>query len=165
MASVTITDVQGHKALICFSGVDSVALWRADARPIPVAGIEAAQAAYCRTIGYRRYSPAGFGRPQPVCAGWHRALGAGSRRTVAASVDEPEAEQALVGALADSGLAGRFVADPSTIDGVALVLQAPDVQAAQALAQVLGSTPAIQARSASLRSASRPERRRFDRLG
>ncbi len=45
MATVTITDPQGHKALVCFTGVDSVALWRPDARPIPVAGVEAAQAA------------------------------------------------------------------------------------------------------------------------
>lgn len=143
MASVTITDVQGHKALICFSGVDSVALWRADARPIPVAGIEAAQAALqddCTALlldlaGPNRYALAGTGL-------WALAAGGPWRHPL----DEPEVEQALVGALADSGLAGRFVADPSTIDGVALVLQAPDVQAAQALAQVLGSTPAIQAR-------------------
>ena len=67
---------------------------------------------------------------------------------MAASVGQPEVEQALVGALADSGLAGRFVADPSTIDEVALVLQAPDVQAAQALAQVLGSTPRFRPGSA-----------------
>ncbi|MEZ5118948.1 MAG: SseB family protein [Candidatus Nanopelagicales bacterium] len=143
MATVTITDARGHKALMCFTGVDSVGSWREDARPIPVAGVEVAQAALqegCTALlvdvaGPNRYALAGTGL-------WALAAGGPWRHPL----DEPEVEQALATALADSGLAGRFVADPSTIDGVALVLDAPDVQRAQSLAERLGSTPAIQAR-------------------
>lgn len=143
MATVIITDAQGHKALMCFSGVDAVASWRADARPIPVAGVEAAQAALqegCSALlldlaGPDRYALAGTGL-------WALAAGGPWRHPL----DEPEVEQALSTALADSGLVGRFAVDPSTIDGVALVLDAPDVQRAQSLAERLGSTPAIQAR-------------------
>jgi hypothetical protein len=53
---------------------------------------------------------------------------------------------ALHRALADSGLEGFFEADPSTIDGVALVLRRSDVPGAQALAQTLGHIPEVQAR-------------------
>jgi hypothetical protein len=143
MATVTITDARGHKALMCFTGVDSVGSWREDARPIPVAGVEVAQAALqegCTALlldlaGPNRYALAGTGL-------WALAAGGPWRHPL----DEPEVEQALASALVDSGLAGRFVADPSTIDGVALVLDAPDVQRAQSLAERLSSTPAIQAR-------------------
>ncbi len=143
MATVTITDEQGHKALLCFTGVDSVALWRSDARPIPVAAVEAAQAALqegCAALlldiaGPTRYALAGTGL-------WALAAGGPWRHPL----DEPEVAAALDDALAGSGLDGFFEADPSTVDGVALVLRNPEVRAAQALAGELGAIPEVQAR-------------------
>jgi hypothetical protein len=143
MATVTITDDQGHKALLCFTGVDAVARWRADARPIPVASVEAAQAALqedCDALlidmaGPTRYALAGTGL-------WALAAGGPWRHPL----DEPVVAAALHRALADSGLEGFFEADPSTIDGVALVLRRSDVPGAQALAQTLGHIPEVQAR-------------------
>jgi SseB protein N-terminal domain len=143
MATVTITDEHGHKALLCFTGVDSVALWRADARPIPVAGVEAAQAALqedCTALlidmaGPTRYALAGTGLWALAAGGpWRHPLG------------EPEVAEALAAALAQSGLVGSFEVDPSTVDGVALVLEAPDLQKAQALARSLSEAPAVRAR-------------------
>jgi hypothetical protein len=143
MATVTISDAQGHKALLCFTGVDSVALWRADARPIPVAGVEAAQAALqedCDAVlidiaGPTRYALAGTGL-------WALAAGGPWRHPL----NEPEVVQALDEALAASGLTGRFVVDPSTVDGVALELDAADQASVEALAATLSATPAVQAR-------------------
>lgn len=147
MATVTIADETGRKALMCFTGVDSVAAWRADARPIPVAGVEAAQAALqeaCSALlidiaGPSRYALAGTGL-------WALASG----RPWVHPLEEADVVEVLRSALADSGLVGRFVADPSTVDGVALVLQDPDMAAVQALAEVLSHTPAVQARVSSL---------------
>ena len=147
MATVTITNELGHKALVCFTGVDSVALWRPDARPIPVAGVEAAQAALqedCDALlidiaGPDQYALAGTGL-------W--ALAAGTAWVH--PLEEPEVVAVLEDALAQSGLSGRFVADPSTIDGVALVMTEPDLTRVQALAGVLGQIPAVQARVSSL---------------
>lgn len=143
MATVTIADDQGRKALLCFTGVDSVALWRADARPIPVAGVEAAQAALqedCAALlidiaGPTRYAVAGTGL-------WALAAGGPWRHPL----EDAEVAAALTSALTDSGLQGYFEVDPSTVDGVALVLEAPDMTRAQALADVLSRTPAVQAR-------------------
>jgi hypothetical protein len=147
MATVTITNELGHKALVCFTGVDSVALWRADARPIPVAGVEAAQAALqedCHALlidiaGPNQYALAGTGL-------WALAAGGPWRHPL----EEPEVVGSLQAALAESGLSGRFVVDPSTIDGVALLLDDPDLSRVQALAGVLGGIPAVQARVSSL---------------
>lgn len=147
MATVTITNELGHKALLCFTGVDSVALWRADARPIPVAGVEAAQAALqedCHALlidiaGPDQYALAGTGL-------WALAAGGPWRHPL----DEPEVVALLDAALGASGLSGRFVVDPSTIDGVALVLDGADLPQVQALAGVLGQIPAVQARVSSL---------------
>jgi len=147
MATVTIADETGRKALMCFTGVDSVAAWRADARPIPVAGVEAAQAALqeeCSALlidiaGPTRYALAGTGLWALAAGGpWLHPL------------DEPQVRTALQQALADSGLTGRFEADPATVDGVALVLDRPDMGAVQALADLLGHTPQVQARVSSL---------------
>lgn len=147
MSTVTLTDEQGRKALLCFTGVDSVALWRADARPIPVAGVEAAQAALqeeCDALlidiaGPTRYALSGTGL-------WALAAGGPWRHPL----DEPEVVESLESALAGSGLTGAFEVDASTIDGVALVLTDPDLARAQELAQALGRTPAVQARVSSL---------------
>lgn len=143
MATVTITDTQGHKALMTFTGVDSVALWRADARPIPVAGVEAAQAALqegCDALlidiaGPTRYALGGTGL-------WALAAGGPWRHPL----EEPEVVQALEEALGSSGLTGRFVVDPSTVDGVALELDAADQASVSALAEALSATPQVQAR-------------------
>ncbi len=147
MATVTIADESGRKALMCFTGVDPGGARRADARPIPVAGIEAAQAALqeeCSALlidiaGPTRYALAGTGL-------W--ALAAG--RPWLHPLAEPEVRAALEQALADSELTGRFEVDPSTVDGVALVLDEPDMGKAQALADVLAHTAAVQARVSSL---------------
>lgn len=143
MATVTITDDAGHKALICFTGVDSVKAWRQDARPIPVAGIEAAQAALqdeCDALlidiaGPSRFALSGTGL-------WALAAGCAWRHPL----DEPEVANAMSQALAASGLEGFFAVDGGSIDGVALVLNDPDLQHAQALAEVLGAIPQVQAR-------------------
>ena len=147
MATVTITNELGHKALVCFTGVDSVASWRPDARPIPVAGVEAAQAALqedCDALlidiaGPDQYALAGTGL-------WALASGTAWVHPL----EEPEVVAVLEDALAQSGLSGHFVVDPSTIDGVALVLTEPDLARVQALAGVLGQIPAVQARVSSL---------------
>lgn len=147
MATVTITDPHGRKALVCFTGVDSVARWRADARPIPVAGVEAAQAALqeeCDALlidiaGPTRYALTGTGL-------WALAAGGPWRHPL----EEPEVLAALEAALADSGLAGHFEPDPATVDGVALVLDSVDMPKVQALADALSRTPAVQARVSSL---------------
>ena len=143
MATVTISDAQGRTALMTFTGVDSVAMWRPDARPIPVAGVEAAQAALqegCDALlidvaGPTRYALAGTGL-------WALAAGGPWRHPL----DEPEVVEVLTEALKDSGLAGRFVVDPSTVDGVALELDAADQEAVAALAETLSATPQVQAR-------------------
>ncbi len=147
MATVTISDEAGRKALMCFTGVDSVAAWRADARPIPVAGVEAAQAALqedCAALlidiaGPTRYALAGTGL-------WALAGGGPWRHPLEESV----VVSALHEALAESGLTGHYEADPATVDGVALVLDTPDLPKVQELAGVLSHTPAVQARVSSL---------------
>ena len=59
---------------------------------------------------------------------------------------EPEVVDALDSALAGSGLTGRFVVDPSTVDGVALELDVADQASVAALAEALSATPQVQAR-------------------
>lgn len=144
MSTVTITNAAGHKALMCFTGVDSVRLWREDARPIPVSGAQAAQAALqeeCDALlidiaGPDQYALSGTGL-------WALAAGGPWRHPL----EEPEVVGALVQALDESGLAGGFEVDVSTIDGVALVLEgSPEMPRIQALADALGATPAVQAR-------------------
>ena len=144
MSTVTITNEQGKTALLCFTGTDSVAMWRDDARPIPVSGVDAAQAALqegCDALlidlaGPQQYAVFGTGL-------WALASGGPWRHPL----DEPEVAQALTQALADSGLPGYFEADVSTVDGVALVLESvDDMQPVQALADALAGTPQVQAR-------------------
>ncbi|MEZ5186892.1 MAG: SseB family protein [Candidatus Nanopelagicales bacterium] len=143
MSTVTVSDARGRKALVTFTGVDSVAMWRADARPIPVAGMEAARAALqegCDALlidiaGPTRYALAGTGL-------WALAAGGPWRHPL----DEPEVAQALADSLAASRLKGSLEVDPSTVDGVALVLTTADYEAAQVLAQHVSRIPAVQAR-------------------
>lgn len=45
MASVMIQNELGQRLMLAFTSVDSLAAWRADARPVPVRGITAARAA------------------------------------------------------------------------------------------------------------------------
>lgn len=147
MATVILTDGDGRRALLCFTGVDSVAAWRADARPIPVSGIEAAQAALqedCAALlidvaGPTRYALAGTGL-------WALATGGPWRHPL----EEPAVAAALADALTASGLQGRFRADPSTVDGVALELHEPEPAAARELARALAALPEVRARVSSL---------------
>lgn len=143
MAAVTIADPSGRRALLCFTGVDSVKAWRRDARPIPVGGPEAAQAALqedCAALlldiaGPARYALSGTGL-------WALASGGPWRHPL----DEPGVAGALADALGASGLAGSFEKDPATVDGVALVLAAADPRAVQGLARALGEVPEVRAR-------------------
>ena len=64
-------------------------------------------------------------------------------------LSEPEVNAAMQAALRASGIAGRFVVDPSTIDGVALELEG-EPRTAGALARTLGEIPAVRARVSSL---------------
>jgi hypothetical protein len=147
MATVILTDADGRRALLCFTGVDSVAAWRADARPIPVAGVEAAQAALqedCTALlidvaGPTRYALAGTGL-------WALAAGGPWRHPL----EEPAVAAVLTQALTASGLQGRFRADPSTVDGVALELRDPDPASARELARDLAALPEVRARVSSL---------------
>lgn len=147
MATVTISDAQGRKALMAFTGVDSVAMWREDARPIPVAGVEAAQAALqedCDALlidiaGPTRYALAGTGL-------WALAAGGPWRHPL----DTPEVVEVLSETLSDSGVSGRFEPDPSTVDGVALVVTSADPDRVRALADALSRQPAIKSRVSSL---------------
>jgi hypothetical protein len=45
MATVLVTGATGRRALLAFTGIDSLQAWRADARPVPVAARDAAAAA------------------------------------------------------------------------------------------------------------------------
>lgn len=45
MAVVSLVSEDGRRGLLAFTGVDSVALWRADARPVPTLGRDLARAA------------------------------------------------------------------------------------------------------------------------
>ena len=45
MAAVSMVNAQGEKGLLAFTGVDSLAAWSADARPVPALGRDMAQAA------------------------------------------------------------------------------------------------------------------------
>lgn len=147
MAAVILTDDTGRRALLCFTGVDSVAAWRADARPQPVAGVEAAQAALqedCAALlidvaGPTRYALAGTGL-------WALAAGGPWRHPL----EEPAVAGAMDAALAASGLPGRFRVDPTTVDGVALEIQGTDQAAATALARELAQLPEVRARVSSL---------------
>lgn len=147
MGTAIIADAAGRRALLCFTGVDALAAWRADARPVPVTGEEAAQAALqedCDALlidiaGPTRYALSGTGL-------W--ALAAGS--TWVHPLSEPAVTEALHAALGSSGLRGRFVVDPSTIDGVALELDAADPAVASALARAIGELPEVRARVSSL---------------
>lgn len=45
MATALLTGRDGRRALLAFTGLDALAAWRADARPVPVAAVLAARAA------------------------------------------------------------------------------------------------------------------------
>ena len=45
MATVLLTGRDGRQALLGFTGLDSLAAWRADARPVPVSARDAARSA------------------------------------------------------------------------------------------------------------------------
>ena len=45
MAVVSMVNSQGERGLLVFTGVDALQRWQADARPVPVSGAQAAQAA------------------------------------------------------------------------------------------------------------------------
>lgn len=147
MAAVIIADQAGRRALMCFTGVDSVTTWRADARPQPVTGVEAAQAALqedCAALlvdaaGPHRYALSGTGL-------WALAAGGPWRHPL----EEPAVVEAMDDVLAASGLRGRFVADPTTVDGVAVELLDPDRDRVAALASELAQLPEVRARVSSL---------------
>ncbi len=147
MGTAILTDTSGRRALLCFTGVDSLTTWRADARPVPVTGVEAAQAALqedCSALlidvaGPIRYAIAGTGLWALAGGGpWVHPL---EEREVAHVLDET---------LTQSSLSGRFRVDPSTVDGVALELQTDDAAAAKTLASQIGELPAVRARVSSL---------------
>jgi hypothetical protein len=45
MATVLLTGADGRKALLAFTGLETLKAWQADARPVPVAAADAAKAA------------------------------------------------------------------------------------------------------------------------
>lgn len=147
MGTAILADAAGRRALLCFTGVDSLAAWRRDARPVPVTGAEAAGAALqeeCDALlmdiaGPTRYALSGTGL-------WALA----SDNTWVHPLSEPEVKAALDGALRASGMAGRFVVDPSTIDGVALELTTAQPHEAGVLARAIGELPEVRARVSSL---------------
>lgn len=148
LTAVTVADAQGRSAMLCFSGVDALAAWRPEARPVPVAGPEAAQSALqadCVALvvdagNEHRFALAGTGLWALAAGGpwWH-------------PLDDPDVSAALQDTLAAVGVKTRLVRDRSTIDGVAVVLAAgADPDAASAAARALAELPAVRARVSSL---------------
>lgn len=45
MAVVSMVNAEGERGLLAFTGMDALQRWQADARPVPVSGVQAAQAA------------------------------------------------------------------------------------------------------------------------
>lgn len=45
MAVVSMVNAEGERGLLAFTGMDALQRWQADARPVPVSGAQAAQAA------------------------------------------------------------------------------------------------------------------------
>lgn len=45
MAVVSMVNASGERGLLAFTGLDALQTWQADARPVPVSGIDAAKAA------------------------------------------------------------------------------------------------------------------------
>ncbi len=77
MATVTVLAPDGRKALLAFTSVQGLAAWRADARPVPVRGAQAAQAALadnCDTLLVDTAGPVAFALTGPelqvLAQGW-----------------------------------------------------------------------------------------------
>jgi hypothetical protein len=77
MATVTILGPDGRRALLAFTSVRRLTTWRADARPVPVRGGQAAQAALadgCDTLLVDVGGPATFALAGPelevLARGW-----------------------------------------------------------------------------------------------
>ena len=101
MAVVTVRAPSGRVALPVFSSTDAMAVWNPDARPVPVAGVLAARAAYDEGADTLLVDPAG---PARVALGGPllRALAGG--RAPVAPIDDPDLRAAVDAAALAAGL-------------------------------------------------------------
>ncbi len=147
MAAAMMTRADGRKALLAFSSVAAVALWRNDARPLPVASVDVARAALedgAEAVVIDIAGPAQFALSGPAL--WAVAEG----RELQPPWLDPEVALAVANAV-DAELAGtRFRIDPGDDTDVVIVLTAGgaslDPGGVTALASRLSADPVLRSR-------------------
>lgn len=147
MAAAMMTREDGRKALLAFSSVAALALWRNDARPLPVAALDVARAALedsAEAVVIDIAGPAQFALSGPAL--WAVAEG----RALRAPWLDPEVESAVANAV-DAELAGSgFRIDPGEDTDVVIVLTAGrtplDPRGITALASRLSADPVLRSR-------------------
>jgi SseB protein N-terminal domain len=166
MAVVTVRAASGRLGLPAFSSIQALAAWSQDARPVPVAGVLAARAAYDEGATALLVDPAGPARR--VVEGPDLLALAEARRSDR-PLEDPQLTAAVARAAATVGLTpehlvlGQGVTDPSVDRGdvgsvgadvvVRLIVGEPFDDAAarevgRAFGQALGADPAMQGRLA-----------------
>lgn len=151
MAVVTIRSPSGLVALPVFTSTDALAAWSSEARPVPVAGVQAARAAQDEGADVLLLDPGGptrFVIEGPLLV----SLAAG--RTPLSPVDDPDVLEAVARAAASAGIAPDRVKveqgdDVDLVVRLTVAAGAADdvvIAAAQSLSAGLASDPVIQSR-------------------
>ncbi len=152
MAVVTVRAPSGRLALPVFSSTDALDLWKHDARPVPVAGVLAARAAFDEGADTLLIDAAG---PARVVLDGAFLLALANGRMPEPSTMDPETSAAVYAAVTALGLRGdQVVLEPGdSIDLVVRLTVASDVtdedaaEVARGLAAALRSDVVVGSRS------------------
>jgi hypothetical protein len=136
MAVPLIEAADGRRALPAFTSLESLARWRADARPAPVAGPQAAMVAYSERADTLLVDPAG---PVPYELSGARLRALAENRRYLPPAEDPEVRAAVAALVAAEPAVLRSELRPGTETDVVLALAVADGTPVQELAQRLAS--------------------------
>ncbi|MFJ9517108.1 SseB family protein [Kitasatospora sp. NPDC101801] len=147
MAVPLIEAADGRRALPAFTSLETLARWRADARPAPVAGPQAAMVAYSERADTLLIDPAGP-VSYPVDGARLRALA--ENRRYLPPVEDPDVQAAVAALVAAEPAVLRSELRPGTETDAVLALALADgtpvQELAQRLATALAADPVLRVR-------------------
>lgn len=147
MAVPLIEAADGRRALPAFTSLESLARWRADARPAPVAGPQAAMVAYSERADTLLVDPAG---PVPYELSGARLRALAENRRYLPPAEDPEVLAAVAALLAAEPAVLRSELRPGTETDAVLAISLADgtpvQELAQRLAAALAADPVLRVR-------------------
>ncbi|MGW6919509.1 SseB family protein [Kitasatospora sp. NPDC054939] len=138
MAVPVVEAPDGRRALPAFTSLETLARWRADARPAPVAAPQAAMVAFSERADTLLVDPAG---PVPYQLGGARLRALAENRPYLPPAGDPEVREAVRALLAaEPQVVGGLLAPYEDADGLLAVVLSSDLarEEAQAVVQRIG---------------------------